>query len=459
MVFYRKYRPKVLSELDNREVAELLTRYLHKAAIPHAFLFVGPKGTGKTSLARILAKSINCPNTKNQKACGMCETCESIAAGNNLDVLEIDAASNRGIEEIRQLRETIKLSPIQLKFKVYIIDEVHMLTSEAFNALLKTIEEPPAHAVFVLATTEAHKVPETVFSRCVFIPFERATVAQLKESLLRIVKGEKLQIDDAALTLIAEAADGAFRDGAKLLEQVATSADAITVNTVQSSLGLTSGKELEKFVILLQEKKTAQLLQQIHELVSSGKNLTQFMITIVKRLETLLVESFSTKSSWSKVELIAAIRSLTHAFPLVKSSPIPELPFELALVEYCEAGIVPVTTSRAKPHVPSVQEMGAIATISAGDADSSVQSILAHWSEILEKLKPFNHSIVGVLRSCRPVKFADGMLTIEAGYKFHAERITEAKVRDLVAKVIGEVVGLDVKIETVLKQRTVNSKQ
>jgi len=453
MVYYRKYRPKVLAELDNREVAELLTRYLHKATIPHAFLFVGPKGTGKTSSARILAKSINCLNTKNQEACGTCETCESIAVGNNLDVLEIDAASNRGIEEIRQLRETIKLSPIQLKFKVYIIDEVHMLTTEAFNALLKTIEEPPPHAVFILATTEAHKVPETIFSRCVYIPFARATVVQLRESLERIVKGEKLQIDDAALTLIAEAADGAFRDGAKFLEQVATSADSITVSAVQSSLGLTAGKELEQFITLLQEKKTAQLLAQIHELVHSGKNLTQFMITLVKRLETMLLESYTTKSSWSKAELVAVIRGLTSAFPLVKSSPIPELPFELTLVEYCETGTMPASVLSAKPQAPSVQEMGAIATISAGEADSSVQSILAHWSEILDKLKPFNHSIVGVLRSCRPVKFADGMLTIEANYKFHAERITEAKVRDLVAKVIGEVVGLDVKIETVLKKR------
>ena len=446
MVFYRKYRPKILAELDNREVANLLARYLHKESIPHAFLFVGPKGTGKTSSARILAKSINCPNTKNQEACGVCETCQSIAVGNNLDVLEIDAASNRGIEEIRQLRETIKLSPIQLKFKVYIIDEVHMLTSEAFNALLKTIEEPPAHAVFILATTEAHKVPETIFSRCVFIPFERATVAQLKESLLRIVKGEKLQIDDAALTLIAEAADGAFRDGAKLLEQAAVSSDKITVGTVQSSLGLTDSQELEKFIALLQEKKTSELLQRIHELVSSGKNLTQFMITIVKRLETQLVESYTTKSSWSRAELIVAIHTLTSAFSQVKSSPIPELPFELAVVEYCESGAVLVSAPSAKPHVPSVQEMGAIATISAGEADASVQSILAHWSEILDKLKPFNHSIVGVLRSCRPVKFVNGMLTIEANYKFHAERITESKVRDLVAKVIGEVVGFDVKI-------------
>src|SRR3989338_5228486 len=190
MVLYRKYRPQRLSELDLEDVREKLAKIVGSSFRPHAYLFSGPKGTGKTSAARIVAKIINCETSSNNKGepCNKCESCVAIREGRYLDVLEIDAASNRGIDEIRDLREKIKLAPVSAKYKVYIIDEVHMLTNDAFNALLKTLEEPPAHAQFILATTEADKLPETIISRTTRINFQKASHGELRQSLDRVIK-------------------------------------------------------------------------------------------------------------------------------------------------------------------------------------------------------------------------------------------------------------------------------
>src|SRR6185437_9781888 len=229
MVFYRKYRPQQIDDLDSASVREILNAVLQKS-IPHAFLFTGPKGLGKTSTARIVAKVVNCERLGSSvhatiEPCNICDQCVSITSGTNVDVLEIDAASNRGIDEIRELKEKIRLSPVSATRKVYIIDEVHMLTSEAFNALLKTLEEPPDHAMFILCTTESHKVPETIVSRCFQIMFKPATEEELVRSFKRIVEGEKLKIEDEALKYIAQLADRGFRDGAKVLEELVLGAD------------------------------------------------------------------------------------------------------------------------------------------------------------------------------------------------------------------------------------------
>jgi len=230
MVLYRKYRPQKIAELDIENVREKFVHILSSGRIPHAFLFSGPKGTGKTSAARIVAKVINCElriknqesSTKNIEPCNKCESCVSITEGRNLDVLEIDAASNRGIDEIRELKEKIKLSPVSARFKVYIIDEVHMLTTEAFNALLKTLEEPPAHAIFILATTEMEKLLPTIVSRCARVDFAKATNEEIAHSLERVIKGEKLKIADADkfVSLIAGSSEGSFRDALGELQKV-----------------------------------------------------------------------------------------------------------------------------------------------------------------------------------------------------------------------------------------------
>src|SRR3990167_6431951 len=242
MVFYRKYRPQTIEELDSKAVRDALTAVLSGKNISHAFLFTGPKGLGKTSTARIVAKAVNCERLVNQRLassskekklnadgytldasvepCNKCYQCTSITNGTNVDVLEIDGASNRGIDEIRDLREKVRLSPAGAFKKVYIIDEVHMLTTEAFNALLKTLEEPPEHVIFILCTTEPHKVPQTIASRCFHMAFKKATANELVRAFLRIAKKEKISVDKEALFKISEFSDGSFRDGVKILEEI-----------------------------------------------------------------------------------------------------------------------------------------------------------------------------------------------------------------------------------------------
>ena len=205
--FYLKYRPQKLADLDLREVREGLLRIVKGGKFPHALLFAGPKGTGKTSAARIFAKVVNCQNPKDGEPCNQCDACREITKGTAMDLIEIDAASNRGIDDIRALRETIKLSPVKLKYKVYIIDEVHMLTLEAFNALLKTLEEPPTHAIFILCTTEPDKLPETIISRCLRFNFRKAKIEEIVEGpLKRAVENESFEVEDCLL-YTSDAAD------------------------------------------------------------------------------------------------------------------------------------------------------------------------------------------------------------------------------------------------------------
>ncbi len=450
MVFYLKYRPQTLPELDNRTVREQLERFLSKLTIPHAFLFTGSKGTGKTSTARIIAKSINClkPSKPNQ-ACGKCAVCTSIANGINLDVLEIDAASNRGIDEIRDLREKIRLAPLSLKYKVYIIDEVHMLTSEAFNALLKTLEEPPAHAIFILATTEAHKLPDTIISRCVRIEFHKAAHSEILYSLKRVAAGEKLHVEDDALDEIAQFSEGSFRDATKILEELSLTNKTIKLSDVKAILGGTDVIQIDNFLKFLQEKNTPKLFEQIRQLDKEGKNLRQFFISILKKLEAELIAKVSGgKSNWPVSELKSALQLLSQAFMQLKTSVLPTLPFELAVAEYC-LGVVSEPNNDNR-----TVNISATNVTQTAVSDSSVAPVLTKWPQIIEKLKSYNHSIAGVMRSCKPVSFTGNILTIETAYKFHADRLNDPKAKEKLVGTVKEMLGQDkLTINITIKKR------
>jgi DNA polymerase-3 subunit gamma/tau len=444
MSFYRKYRPQVFDEIDNSAVRERLLSLLSKdkTELPHAFLFTGPKGAGKTTAARLIAKLFNCTKPlKNGAPCGKCNACTAIADGRYLDVLELDAASNRGIDEIRTLREGIGLVPTSGTYKIYIIDEVHMLTTEAFNALLKTLEEPPPHAAFVLATTDPQKIPATIKSRCVHINFGRAQTEELLHGLARVVKEEKIDIADDALAFVASFADGAFRDAMKLLEQVSFEKGKLTKEKVQKLLAASEEKTIIAFFDALAAKDAKTGLDIVAQLVATGRDIRSFITECLVESEHRLVAAVTgkEKSQMTIDDLKDFIGKLTQAYGDLRISPIPQLPLELAVVEFCKISAI----SNKPPAAPSPTLTGLL----------TMEKLTEHWKDFIEAMKPYNNSIAGVLRSSRPKGVDGGIVTIEAFYSFHQEKLSEMKTRELIAQVLKKLFGEKVKVEVVLGKK------
>jgi len=290
-VFARKFRPQSFDEVIGQEhITTTLKNAIKKGRIAQSFLFSGSRGVGKTSTARILAKALNCQKGLTENPCGKCPSCDEITRGSSLDVLEIDGASNRGIDEIRSLRDNVKFKPANGRYKIYIIDEVHMLTGEAFNALLKTLEEPPEHVKFIFATTESHKVPLTILSRCQRFSFRRVATSLIHEKLKEISKKEKIKAGDKTLFLIAKSAEGSLRDGEGLLDQMSSFGEGeIKEEDVLFSLGLTSDETYLKLINAVELRKSKEILSLINELADQGKDIEQFLKGFLEYFRDLLV--------------------------------------------------------------------------------------------------------------------------------------------------------------------------
>jgi DNA polymerase-3 subunit gamma/tau len=297
-VLARKWRPQVFEEVVGQEpITRTLQNALAAGRVAHAFLFSGPRGVGKTSVARILAKALNCEQGPTPQPDNTCRTCVEITNGSSLDVLEIDGASNRGIDEVRDLREKIKYLPAQGHYKVYIIDEVHMLTKEAFNALLKTLEEPPAHAVFILATTEIHKVPLTILSRCQRYDFRRIPTALIQSQLEKLAREERWEIDAEGLALVARAAEGSLRDAQGFLDQVVTfGGERVTPAEIARILGVTDRGALLAALRAILERRGPELLTLIDELYNQGHDLRRFYLDLVAYARHLLLAGLQTEA-------------------------------------------------------------------------------------------------------------------------------------------------------------------
>ena len=394
---YRQHRPKTLKEVVGQEhVTTTLANALSQGRLAHAYLFAGPRGVGKTTVARILARAVNCKQGVSVEPCGACSCCQAILSLNCLDVIEIDAASNRGIDEIRDLREKVRFYPAECRYKVYIIDEVHMLTPEAFNALLKTLEEPPPHALFVLATTEAHKIPLTILSRCQRFDFHRLEPEQIVGRLQEVTEAAGGTADQGALISIARAADGSLRDAISVLDQAFSLGEGhIGEDVVLSILGIPDKMALSRAVVAIAEKDLASIFELVDEVQKTGRDLRQFTKDLGARIRDLLLVDSKTKPgvrySESDLEqlvreaallpatfLIDALKAVTEAETEMRWNASPRLVLETCLLSLANkaalAGAgVPARAATAKP-VPAADGLGKDSPAKDTPAQKSGQS-------------------------------------------------------------------------------------
>lgn len=512
MSWYRTYRPQRFSDLHSTSVRQAYLRLLESGSFSHAYLLTGPKGTGKTSGARILSKMLNCdankeavlqsmdPTTGGKKKsvtftepCNSCSSCLAITKGTSMSVLEMDAASNRGIDDIRALRERIGLSPADGQVAVYIIDEVHMLTTEAFNALLKVLEEPPAHVVFILATTDPQKIPATVISRCTQIGYTKATASEIAQALEQVATKESLVADPEVLIRIAKLADGSFRDAVKLLESVGAGKKTLGIQELEAMVGPGSNSQISSLLNALIAKDSAQVSAVFESLQSEGRQGASFQIEVIKTLHERLLEYAKTGD-----KRLATVVSLFKqvAVPLEPSLPIPWIGFELACFEWTLSGTTPIAppstpvaaprskpttfvpldvpiqsaaTTKKKEVVPPVipppepeEETVPSTEVTPVESVGSVVEfslIETKWITILQNVKVKSNSVEGLLRATRPKSITNNKLIIEAGYQFHKEQLEVERNRHVIETVLESICGSPLQVEFVvgIKTTVINS--
>ena len=370
VALYRRWRPESFADLVGQEhISRTLSRAVTSGQTSHAYLFTGPRGTGKTSTAKILARALNCAEGPTLTPCGVCDSCRSISDGSSMDVFEIDAASNRGIDEIRDLRESVKFAPTEGHYKIYIIDEVHMLTTEAFNALLKTLEEPPERVIFILATTEPHKVPATIQSRCQRYDFHRITVTEIRDRLIYVCKESDIAAEEDALDIIAVQADGGMRDALSILDQcMALAEGTLTAERVQEALGLVGRAWIRRMAGEIAARDAAALIAQLSELLQSGRELKQVLAELAQYFRRLMIAGVGGAVSaaelcagdaeelrldaaqFTQEEIMSILRRLNETMQELRTSPQPRIAVETLLIGLCHTeGTAPSGESTAPP--------------------------------------------------------------------------------------------------------------
>ena len=507
--FARKYRPQTFADLIGQpHVTTTLTRALEGQRITQAYLFAGLRGVGKTSAARILAKCLNCEKGPTATPCNRCASCTHITAGNSLDVIEIDGASNRGIDEIRSLRDTVPFAPTSGPYRIYIIDEVHMLTMEAFNALLKTLEEPPAHAKFIFATTAPNKVPGTILSRCQRFDFRRIEPATMVEALARLAKAEKLTVDEPAFYAIARASDGSVRDAEVILEQLASFVEsAIHETDVTALLGAMESEALFSWAQAILDHNAPEALAVLMGQLDLGKEPPQLLAGLLRHLRNLLIirstaEAPSRDAMIARLidepaerlkrleaqashtvpqELLLLLQVVSGAYELVRRSPMAQTILELVVIklatreewqsldqisrrlEQLSRGAPPSgpsqkpvsaaptiaqapkpAASAAKP--PTVTPVSAPApTVATRNAS---EALVEQWPVFLERLGAQKMSLAAYLADAKPMHLENGTLTIGLpGFALHQEVLTVIENRRLIERLLGELLQTSVSVQ------------
>lgn len=457
MNLYLKYRPRTIDELDLSSVRKTLNDMVSSGNVAHAYLLTGPRGAGKTSTARVLARIVNCVQNgeKLGEPCNDCSACQSILNGAAVDVIEIDAASNRGIDDIRELKEKIRLSPAILRKKVYIIDEVHMLTTEAFNALLKTLEEPPSHSLFILCTTELHKVPETIVSRCSRIQFTKATIGEMKRSFKRVVEGEGKSVSPEGLEYLAKMVDGSFRDGVKILDQVLANADKVELGDIEQVVSGSAGYKIEALVDAMIAKDVDESFGKLNGAIADGVDLTYLIVSLMRALRDKLL------SGSVGIEVTKLIFTLDEVARRLATSLDGELLLQVAIVEWCNESIQPVGKSVksasqqvGEPANQNIRQSENSDSQKISKSESQIKSLNIPsvdasdvWKQVLGSLGKNNLAIDTILAKARPGNIHGDELTVYVAYDFHRQQLMSEKNLVILEGMITRAVGRPMRVK------------
>ena len=508
---YRQWRPETFDEVVGQDATiRILKNQIKSNRIAHAYLFCGSRGTGKTSTAKVFAKAVNCLNPIDGNPCLKCEVCQKLSTGSSMDIIEIDAASNNGVDEIRELRDKVKYPPVVGRYKVYIIDEVHMLSTGAFNALLKTLEEPPEHIIFILATTEPHRLPATILSRCQRFNFKRIANKSIVSRLAEIAKRTEIQVEPEALYTIARWAEGSMRDALSLLDQcIGFCGDAVSNEDVLAVLGTADQGFIFAVAENIIEGNVSDLFYQVEQLINDGRDVSVFLKDLIHHLRNLLVikvchdgselidvgeDTFKAYTEQaqkaSQERLMRAIEILCAAEAEMRWSTQPRVSLEMALVRICrpeqevtldalldrvakleqqlEGGVVVKQTSPSRKGARAASKSQAVdggSTVGKEGGDNGSNdgggAADAHvWEEVLGIIKKERIALYGFLKDCGFALDEKGMavLSFPADQQFFMESMDREGNRNFVEKAIEKVVGKQVKVRCVLAdQKTARS--
>jgi DNA polymerase-3 subunit gamma/tau len=495
IVFALKWRPKNFDEIIGQDaVVSTLKNAIQKDRLAHAYLFSGPRGVGKTSAARILAKALNCKEGTTVTPCSNCHSCKDIAQGRSLDVIEIDGASNRGIDEIRTLRENVKFAPTHGKYKIYIIDEVHQITPEGFNALLKTLEEPPPFVKFIFATTHPHKVIPTILSRCQRLDFRRISVIEIIAQLEKIVQDEKINIDKKVLFAIAKASDGSLRDAESILDQlISFSKDAVSLEDVVSMLGLVEQDALFDIADRIINKDARGALDSFNTIVDSGKDISNFLINLIEHFRNLMIAKVTQADpklidlpkeicdkllqqagEFSLEEIFSAFNTLVNTQEMTKRLESVRIPLEISLVKLAHdkkgavnASMDDQTKPQRNPQPAHKQEKPqshhstiekekpeSIPEQTSPGKSASLDNVKSIWRSTIDNLSRIKMSAATYLDEGSPTKLEKNVLTISfpMSHSLHKEALEGKDNKAIIEKAFSELLSVNIRVNFMLSK-------